>query len=100
MSELRARIRTNQLDKGETLWQGGKHGLCILNESCNRDSKRPVSVLSLDNPKSPLSFKSDYLLPMKELLEMHVIPTTVLSNKERMIIMYIITEILQNIKMN
>ena len=100
ISELRDKINISELSKGETLWQGDRHGLCILNETSDPNSGISVSVLSLNNPNQALSFKSNYLLPVKELLGVNVIPPSVLAEKERKHIMKLFNEISQNMKFN
>ncbi len=97
MHELIENIHVDKLNKGDILWQGSKHGLCILNEPCERNKNNKVKVLSLNNPKKEISFQSKYLLPVRELLTNHIIPDSVLGNKEREIILDIFDEISRNI---
>jgi len=97
MYELIENIHVDKLNKGDILWQGSKHGLCILNEPCERKKNNKVKVLSLNNPKKEISFMGKYLLPVGVLLSDQIIPNSVLGNKEREIILGIFNEISKNV---
>jgi len=93
MTELRSQISRDRLKEGEILWQGSKHGFCILGESCERSTNNTVNVLSLNNPQKEVAFVSGFLLPVKDLLNNGAIPLNLIGKKERNVLFEIFEEI-------
>jgi HKD family nuclease len=93
ISDLRNKITRDKLDEGEILWQGAKHGLCILCKSCNRSKNDQVYVLSLNDPKKEVPFQSSYLLPVNDLLNDGIIPLNLIGEKERKALSEVFNEI-------
>ena len=70
---LRERIRINELQPGEVLWQGTA-GFCVVLRGCSRSGKDNVPVLKLQGDGAETAFKGSFTVPVRALLEEDVIP--------------------------
>ncbi len=71
--ELREKIREEQIERGELLWQGSS-GYCIAMTSCKRSSKENTPVLRLQGAKKESLFAPSFLIPLRCLLNSEVLP--------------------------
>jgi hypothetical protein len=71
--ELREKIREDQINRGELLWQG-KSGYCVAMCSCKRSDKQNALVLRLQGTKKETFFKPSFLIPLRSLLCTDLIP--------------------------
>ncbi|HQO62973.1 MAG TPA: hypothetical protein PK528_05125 [Syntrophorhabdus sp.] len=71
--ELRERIRQDQIERGELLWQG-RSGYCVASCSCLRSWKENVPVLRLQGAQKESSFDPSFLIPVRSLLSSDMLP--------------------------
>lgn len=70
---IRDQLAQDQISCGELLWQG-KSGYCVSLEDCCRSEKMKVAVLKLQGARKESVFQSDFLIPLRCLLDPHVVP--------------------------
>jgi hypothetical protein len=73
--EIRERISKDQVPRGELLWQGTS-GYCVTLEDCRRSQGSNVPVLQLQGAKGEGLFKPAFLIPLRALLDIDVLPKT------------------------
>jgi hypothetical protein len=94
-SVLRDQILQDHVSCGELLWQGTS-GYCVALADCHRSQSKNVQVLKLQGMKKEATFRSEYLIPLKSLLDTRVLPdTNRLGPKARRAILYLIKELAQ-----
>jgi len=69
---IRDRISQNHISCGELLWQGNS-GYCVALENCRRSEDKNVPVLKLQGARKESPFRSGFLVPLRCLLDPHVI---------------------------
>lgn len=90
---IRDRISQNHISCGELLWQGSS-GYCVALESCRRSQGKKVPILKLQGVRKESPFQSGYLIPLRSLLDPHVLPTANrLSPEVRQTLLNLIEEI-------
>jgi hypothetical protein len=68
LGKLREIVSRNEVQQGELLWQG-RVGICVLEEGCRRDLEKNVPVLCLQSREPRKIFKSNFIVPVKDLLD-------------------------------
>jgi len=92
---LRDRILQDHVSCGELLWQGTS-GYCVALEDCHRSQSKNVQVLKLQGMKKESAFQPEYLIPLRSLLDTHVLPNTArLGSKARRTMLGLIEELAQ-----
>jgi HKD family nuclease len=72
---LRDQILQDHVSCGELLWQG-RSGYCVALEDCHRSQINKIQVLKLQGMKKESAFQSEYLIPLRSLLDTNVLPDT------------------------
>lgn len=75
LEAIRKRIRVDELPPGEVLWQGNA-GFCVVLQGRSRSGKYKVPVLKLQGDSAETAFRADATVPIRALLDEHVIPLT------------------------
>lgn len=73
VDELRDRIRDDELNPGDLLWQG-KAGFCIVVKAASRTTDKLVKVLKLQSAQGEAVFQAPFTVPMRALLDEEVVP--------------------------
>jgi hypothetical protein len=85
LAEVRNWITTDEIKKGELLWQGRK-GLCVAGGEYRRSWKGiPVTVLCLQSPDRYKKFHAEYLVPLNGLMSTDIIRNK-LTEAERLVL--------------
>jgi len=96
-AQLAGKIRQDEIAAGELLWQG-QSGFCVASESCQRSQKQSVHVLHLQGTTNK-PFRSEYLIPLRGLLEDGVIPLSKqFGNRQRKEIAALVSELSEGFK--
>lgn len=92
-SELRGRISQDSISCGELLWQGTS-GYCVALADCRKSQHENVQVIPLQGIKRERSFKSDFLIPIRSLLDEGVLnESSRLGAEQREVIRELIAEL-------
>jgi hypothetical protein len=90
---IRDQILEDQISCGELLWQGTS-GYCVALENCDRSQRRNVRVLKLQGMKKESAFRSDFLIPLRSIIDNRGLPKTDrLSMEAKQVILEMIEEI-------
>jgi hypothetical protein len=68
IDELKKMVKRNEVKRGELLWQTAQGGFYILREDSQRDMNKNARVLKLQSREPDKEIKSDFLIPLKDLL--------------------------------
>jgi hypothetical protein len=68
IDELKKMVRRNEVKRGELLWQTAQGGFYILREDSQRDMNKNARVLKLQSKDPDKQLKSDFLIPLNDLL--------------------------------
>ena len=94
---IRERIHIDELPLGDVLWQG-KAGFCVVLRQCSRSGRHKVPVLKLQGDSAETAFRPDATVPMRALLDEHVIPLTPdFSDGPRLVLAEFIRELSRDI---
>lgn len=92
LADVRKWIITDEIKKGELLWQGRK-GLCVAGGDYRRSWKGiPVTVLCLQSPDRYRGFHAEYLVPLNGLMSTDIIRNG-LTDIERNVLKHFLDEI-------
>lgn len=92
IAEVKNWITTDEIKKGELLWQGPK-GLCVAGGDYRRSWKGiPVTVLCLQSPDRYRSFHAEYLVPLNGLMSTDIIENK-LTETERHVLKHFLDEL-------
>lgn len=92
IAEVKNWITTDEIKKGELLWQGPK-GLCVAGGDYRRSWKGiPVTVLCLQSPDRYRNFHAEYLVPLNGLMSTDIIENK-LTETERHVLKHFLDEL-------
>lgn len=69
ITDLKKRVKRNQIKRGEFLWQTAKGGFYVLRGDSKRNVAKNASVLKLKARQPVKMIRSDFLIPLLDLLD-------------------------------
>lgn len=95
---LKDLIKSNSIEQGEIVFQGGKLGFCILTESVSRGSKGSTEVYSLYTPSKATRICKEYLVPIKHLIDVHDVWDATLSEQDYAVLNELVLDLSPGLK--